>query len=113
VSVLAQLGLDAGRYTFSPALAATGPTGFLALGNQTVLALFYVVTGSPASLSIQLEGSPDGVAAFLLGSAGTSTSGGIITLSSLVYVPYLRVNLTALSGGSSPTVTATVAYARA
>jgi hypothetical protein len=67
------------------------------------------VTGSPSSVSINLEGTIDGTNWFVLansGNTGQFLMGGV-----LFPVKGVRANLTDLSGGSSPTVTATVVAA--
>ena len=62
-------------------------------------------TGSPTTATLDLEGSLDGTTFSQLGTANHATSG---TYTAVVDKPvlYVRLNLTALSGGSSPTVTA-------
>ena len=68
--------------------------------------MLVATTGSPAALTVDLEGSHDGVNWVVLSSF---TIGG--THARLIDWPlrYLRANLSTLSGGSSPTVTATIA----
>lgn len=87
--------------------------GSAATGTGPVFALGYgcdrfgvqvATTGTPASFSLALEGSLDGVNFVALGSAVTATGLSMITLSGPVC--FVRFNLTALSGGTAPTVTA-------
>lgn len=69
-------------------------------------------TGSPTAVTVVLEGSLDntfwyplvGVAA----SAGELTAGGYAQFSADKPVRYLRANLTVLTGGTTPTVTAKI-----
>ena len=69
-------------------------------------------TGSPSSVSVILEGSHDGSVWVQLGTAvgagpSVRTVPGDGVLEHLVR--FVRANLVTLSGGSSPTVTATIA----
>jgi hypothetical protein len=68
-------------------------------------------TGSPASFTVDFEGSHDNVTWFATGAASI-TSNAIVTVDNHLF-RYMRANLTALTGGSSPTVTATIASAGA
>jgi hypothetical protein len=93
-------------------LTATGQT----MGVHSGLAthkhtLQVVVTGSPASCSVQLEGTLDditdpSVTPFWANLSGTQSCTSSVTFH-VVEKPVraIRANLTALSGGSSPTVT--------
>jgi len=62
-----------------------------------------VVTGSPSSLRVDIEGSLDGTTWFQLDTYTTAAS----TLRFIVDKPvrYIRANLVTLGGGSSPTAT--------
>jgi len=63
-----------------------------------------VVTGGPATCTIQLEGTLNGTTWYVMGAAQTCTS--TITFYPVwVGAQTIRVNLTALTGGASPTVT--------
>ncbi|MEW2383374.1 hypothetical protein AB0873_14965 [Micromonospora sp. NPDC047707] len=66
------------------------------------------VTGSPSSWAVDLEGSHDGLTWFWLGSGG-SASGTLVHAPRVVR--FVRARLSALTGGTSPTVTATIASA--
>lgn len=70
------------------------------------------VTGSPNSTAVLLEGSHDGQRWFLLVAAGTGTGDtqAVKTVSEH-WVRHVRANLTTLSGGTNPAVTATIASA--
>ncbi len=63
-----------------------------------------VPSGSPTGCSIKLEGSLDGTTWFDLSGAQTCTSNVMVHVVDKP-VDYVRVNLTALSGGTSPSVT--------
>jgi hypothetical protein len=75
--------------------------------------LLVVATGSPASFNVNLEGTIDGAHYFTLAAVTQATAGGIagVTRGSMPPVIGTRANLTAFSGGSSPTFTATVSGA--
>ncbi|MFJ1539298.1 hypothetical protein ACIODS_12215 [Micromonospora chalcea] len=70
------------------------------------------VAGSPNGANVSLEGSHDGQRWFLLGAVGVGTgqTQAVRTVNEH-FVRYVRANLTDLSGGTSPTVTATIASA--
>lgn len=71
--------------------------------GQSVHYLVYFTGGTVTSLSIQLEGSSDGVNWLRISETATNTvSGGVYAN---IYLPLIRANLTALSG-TNPTVTA-------
>lgn len=60
-------------------------------------------TGSPASISIQIEGSTNNGSTYsICGSAGTSTSAQQVTCTGTY--DHVRANVTALTGGTSPTI---------
>ena len=65
------------------------------------------VTGSPSSFSVSLEGSHDQT---VWATLATVTTPGATTVDTHL-IRYARANLTALSGGSSPAVSATIAAA--
>lgn len=69
--------------------------------------MIVTVTGSPTSVSVNLEGSHDNVNWVNL-TTYTSTSSGYVSFDSQVRVRYVRANLTAITGGSSPTITASI-----
>lgn len=66
------------------------------------------VTGSPTSVVVVLEGTIDGVNFFSL---KTWASGDPVSDINVHVATAIRANLTTLSGGASPTVTAWVAAA--
>lgn len=61
-------------------------------------------TGSPATISVQLQGSLDGVNYTSIGSAIAATGASSVGTANLAY-PYIRANLATLTGGTNPTVT--------
>jgi hypothetical protein len=69
--------------------------------------LLWTVTGAPAACTVALDSSVDGVSWTAGGAiAGqTCTSNGQSAITGIVQVNYVRINLTAFSGGSSPTIT--------
>lgn len=76
------------------------------LGLHTMMV---TVTGSPSSGQVILEGSHDGSAWFAFG----STSGAAFSpVTTSVALRYVRARLFGLGGGTSPTVTATIASAK-
>lgn len=93
------------------AATSTGPGGWPALNEPRSIHTMQVsFTGSPTRVVVNLEGTVDGtnwkVFATFDTNAGNA-SGDVITISEQ---PLLnaRANLTTLTGGSSPTVTAAI-----
>ena len=85
------------------AATATGASGGVDLtwcaSNASII---LTVTGAPTAVSVNLEGSLDGtnwVVLKTLTAAGVGSSTG-------VPVRFIRANLTTLTGGTTPTVTA-------
>lgn len=68
-------------------------------------AIQVVITGSPSSVSLTVQGSLDGANWFTLGSAITAAGLTFIADSPVLF---MRTNLGTLSGGTSPKVTVTV-----
>ena len=68
------------------------------------------ITGAPTAVTVDLEGSVDNVSFFQLASdpyqPGDLTAQGAMFHVADKPVKFIRVNLTALTGGTSPTVTA-------
>lgn len=63
-------------------------------------------TGSPASYSVQLEGSLDNRTWYIIGTAITADGVYNRTVAGAgVNFPFIRANITAVSGGTSPTIT--------
>jgi len=92
------------------AVTATGPGAALAFDEpKSSISMHVTSTGSPSTITVALEYSIDGINWFLArvvsATSGTTVNDG--------YGPALfaRANLTALSGGTLPTVTAWLAAA--
>lgn len=63
-------------------------------------------TGSPASYSVQLEGSLDSRTWYLIGKAMTADGVYNQTMAGAgINFPFIRGNITAVSGGTNPTIT--------
>ena len=90
------------------AQTATGTTASLNLDKLNIAPVDATaqlnVTGSPTTCTYQVEGSLDNVTWFDLSGGQTCTSSLMFHLDSKP-VNYIRGNLTALSGGTSPDVT--------
>jgi hypothetical protein len=89
--------------------AATAPGPGAELDLQRVEKDFTIAawaTGSPSSVNLTLQGSHDGTNWVNLTSnvplGGMTAAGGFL-------VRYVRANLTAITGGTSPAITATIA----
>lgn len=92
------------------AATSTGPGSPVDLGGVAdVFTMQTVNTGSPDTVSLNVQGSVDGVNFFNLSSlnsnSGPGTNGPSSSTGSRFLVRYVRANLTALTGGTSPTVT--------
>jgi hypothetical protein len=74
-------------------------------GNFTVAV---TVTGAPSGCAVQLQGSLDGTNWYSLGAATSNTSGTAAVSVANSPARYVRANLTTLTGGTSPTVTALI-----
>jgi hypothetical protein len=99
---------------------STGPTDPEQVQGAVRYGLHFTTTGSPSSVEVVLQGSLNGSDWFTLVSV---TSATVIKWSDSGFNPtqnsdqsswtkgpvtFIRLNLTSLSGGSSPTVTASV-----
>lgn len=86
------------------ALTATGTTALYNVPGNDIHTMQAIVTGSPASCTVHLEGSIDSTHWFDLSGDQTCTSSMMfhVVARSVLYV---RGNLITLSGGTSPTVT--------
>lgn len=107
--------------TSAAAVGDGAPVDLNGTSNEFTLVAF--TSGAPSSFYVELEGSHDGVNWFELGlyvgASGDATSseytntnnngGGQPATRVKPHARYLRANLTSLSGGMSPTVTATIA----
>jgi hypothetical protein len=86
-----------------PESASIGPVGqSYSLFNTQVN-----ITGGPATVSVQLQGSLDGTNWFSIGAANTGTAtnvAGPLGTANQAFA-YVRANLGTLTGGTNPTVT--------
>lgn len=90
------------------AATATGPGAVIAFDVPKVnVSMEVVVTGAPSACTVLFEGSIDGVTFFTLG----QTSGSSRATSTNIAVVAVRANLDVLTGGTTPTVTASIAAA--
>lgn len=107
ISLLAIVGLaQSSPVTFKwAAMSGTGTTAALPLPygfSQHTIQI--IVTGGPSGCTVNLDGSLDGVNWFDLSGGQTCTSNTMFHVVSKP-VAYVRGDLTALTGGTSPTVT--------
>lgn len=96
------------------AVTSTGAGVSVFFGGPTAaVGLLVVTTGSPSTFNVNLEGTIDGSNYFTLTSVTNATASGVagVTRGSIPPVIGARANLTAFSGGASPTFTATVSGA--
>lgn len=98
------LGAQALNRITWPALAATGTTPLFATAGNDVHTVQVVLTGGPGACTINLDGSLDGVHWFDISGAQTCTANIMFHVVNRA-VPFVRGDLSALSGGTSPTVT--------
>ncbi len=89
------------------AATSTGAGTVFKAPTAVLWALQSIVTGSPASATVALELSMDGVN-FVTGGAAQQSDFATFSGASPSFAQYARANCTALSGGTSPTVTAYV-----
>jgi hypothetical protein len=68
--------------------------------------IFWTVTGAPAGCTVSIDSAPDGVTWTVGGviAGQTCTSNGSSAVTGPVTSPYIRLNISALSGGAAPTV---------
>lgn len=72
--------------------------------------LAVVLTGNPTTVSVSLDGSHDGIN--WIGLTGTNSTGNSLATTDAHLVRYVRTRLNQVLGGTSPTVTATIASRR-
>jgi hypothetical protein len=89
-----------------PALTTTGTTPLFATPGNDVHTVQIVLSGSPSGCTINLDGSLDGSHWNDISGSQTCTSNIMFHVVSRS-VRFVRGDLTALSGGTSPTVTVT------
>jgi hypothetical protein len=109
--VYAKLSVGAGLPPLSSLNAATVTGGGTAYdlgvchGNWSMAV---TVAGGPSGCAVQLQGSLDGTGWYSVGSATSNTSGTAVATAANTPARYIRANLTTLTGGTSPTVTALI-----
>lgn len=94
--------------SLSAATATGAGTPFNLLLCHANFTIAVTVTGAPASCAVQLQGSLDGTNWYSMGSASNNTSGTSAVNVSNTPAIWVRANLTTLTGGTSPTVTALI-----
>lgn len=89
----------------------TSTTGAdISLPEQSLIGwhqISWIVTGSPAACTLKLEQSANGSVWTDLIANQTCTSNGSSAISAQILNAYVRLNVTAFSGGTTPTITAT------
>jgi len=101
-----------GPTTSLAAATATGAGTVVDLGVvRSSHTMQTIVTGAPATVTVTLEGSLNGTTAWATLATSTSTTGDVQTATGKA-VRYVRANLTVLTGGTAPTVTALIASAQ-
>lgn len=98
-------------FTVLNAVASTGAGASVDLGGVArEFTLAHVESGSPTSASITLQGSHDGTNWFpLIQYSGAGDVYPQVASSTAHFARYVRGYVGSLSGGTSPTITATVA----
>ncbi len=86
------------------ALTATGTTSSFSIAANSNHTLSIVVSGGPSGCTVNLDGSLDSTHWFDLSGGQTCTSSVMFHVANRP-VTFVRANLTALSGGTAPTVT--------
>lgn len=103
-------GIDAPLQSLAAATATGAGTAMQLSRPRYNFSMQVSFTGGSPTVKVVMEGSIDGVNWFALATFDTGASGvsgGIVGASSLV-VLQVRANLVTLSGGTNPTVTATI-----
>ena len=95
------------KFTSLNAVTATGAGIAHGVGNRTKLSYQVKTTGSPTSWSVDLEGTIDGTNWVVMDTLA-STDATMIKTPINAGLFLVRLNLTALVGGTNPTVTGTV-----
>lgn len=100
-----------GPYTSLNAATSTGPGTVFDLGVvRSSHTLQTSTTGAPTGVTVTMEGSLASTGPWVTLVTSTSTTGDVQTGSGKA-VRYVRANLTVLTGGTAPTVTALIASA--
>jgi len=98
-----------GPYTSLNAATSTGPGAVTDLGVvRSSHTLQTSTTGAPTGVTVTLEGSLAATGPWVTLATSTSTTGDVQSATGKA-VRYVRANLTVLTGGTAPTVTALIA----
>lgn len=102
------LGFAQGAIYINTTFAATGTSTSASSINGAVdtFMLQYYTTGGPGGVSIEIDGDPGSGVFAICGSAATTTTSGQVKC--VGNYKQVRANLTTLTGGTSPTVVATL-----
>lgn len=105
IAAPAQVAFKIHQFTALDAVGASSPVNIqLGARYPDKHTLSIITTGSPATCTIELDGSLDGTNWFDLSGDQTCTSSLMVHVINKP-VQQVRVNLTVLSGGTDPTVT--------
>ena len=85
--------------------AVPGAASFIPSLGQTVHYLTYTTSGTITTMSIQLDGSFNNTTFFRVSETASSPGSGAVSAN--VYYPFIRCNLTGITGGGSVTATYT------
>jgi len=96
-------------FTILNAVTATGTSAAKDLeGVGSTFDILLFTTGSPSTVTVLLEGSHDGTNWYQITNPAVTLSTPHVAVTGYLF-RFVRASLTTLTGGSSPTVTATVA----
>lgn len=97
-------------FTSVSAATSTGPGSSLDLdGTASEVTMYVALTGAPSSSTVSIQISLDDAH---WSSIGSVSGGGFVTPSNSHLFRYVRANVTDLTGGTSPTVTAVLAVGK-
>jgi len=85
-------------------MTATGTGALLSVNSNDVHTVAVIVTGSPSAATVNLEGSLDSTHWFDLSGDQDASAGDIMFHVVYRAVAFVRPNVSALSGGTSPTL---------
>lgn len=101
-------------FTSLESASATGPGESVQLQKATAHhTMIVTVEGAPSGVTVWLEGSHDGFRWVRMQTYQAAENGTVTTQPSAHLVTYVRANLAALSGGTNPKVSASIASADA
>lgn len=105
LALVAALPAQLSRITWTT-MSATGTTAAFNVPGSDVHTIAAIVTGSPSSCTMHLEGSLDGTNYFDISGDQTCTSNVMFHVTARA-VALVRANVTLFSGGTSPTISIT------